>query len=269
MVSKWSVWSESEIYVKTKIVSQGIAQLIDHLSEQYKMRFTLVSIGSDPQLRNFACKIVSATKYPVKLKNTIKVNKSEIVDYDESYIVLHNNADIFPRLIDTTKLLTYRRKLTLSFDISYTDDEMLKDIEQQPREIEGLPHDFYMIVHSPENGSMWLMGNELFFNQSCKSHFHPVNMFDASKRQWQTKKFQNEYREFHGCEIEIGEEDAIAVHNVDQFRVKMLKYLHSIFETFGKKYDIDFEDSPVSDFYFNDPAKTNATIKKAQMEVFM
>lgn len=220
--------------VKIKIVSQGIAQLIDLLSEQYHMRFTIVWIGTNPQMNELACEIVSATKSLVNLKNVIIIDKRKVIDYDDSYIVLHKNVDnhaLFHTHFGTTKLLAYRRKITLIFNVEYDDNDMIRDIVDQTQ---GWPHDVYLIAHSPENGSMWLMGNELFFH--------------SSKMKWKTPKFMNEYRKFHNCTIEVGEENNWSniywkIHENEQ-RAKLLKFIFKHNITFPS-YNESLHDSDI------------------------
>lgn len=234
--------------IKTKKVSQGIAQLIDHLSEQYHMRFTIVLIGANLQLKDLACEIVSSTKSPVNLKNEIIIDRSNVIDYDEPHIVLVNTTDpfsLFDEFFGTTKLLSYRRKITLIFNVDYDDKDMTADFVAQKSQ--EWPHDVYLIAHSPENGTMWLMGNELFFNKTCNMFFGPVNMFDSSTMKWQTSKFTNEYRKFHNCTIQRGEYHHLQgfYWNDDKYttgimRRKLLKFLLSVFEAFGDKFEINF-----------------------------
>lgn len=253
------------------VMSDGIAQLIDFLAEQYQMRFTIVSTGYSERIKHLAIGIIKASKSSVKIKHSIEINSSNVIDFDESFIVLHENCYLFPDFIGMTKLLTYRRKLTLSFNMNYTDQRMVSDVANQQK-FENLPHDYYMIAHSPLNGSLWLLGNQLFFNGTCEPHYHPINTFNSLKRNWNSSRFMNEYLNFNRCEVEIGEEDSLDGMSSHETRRKLIVYLKSIFATFAERYEITFNDNNfMSDLIFKDPKafKINDTVKRKVMSTYL
>lgn len=238
--------------VKTDIASHGIAQLIDSLTDQYHMRFTVVTVGASLRVKDLACKIVSVSRSPVNLKHYIETNNSEIIDFDEPYVILHESADIYPEFYGMTKLLTYRRKLTLAFDLNYMMGSEKADEVEQKIETKTFPHDIYLISHSPRNGSLWLMGNELFFNKTCDSSYHSINFFNSSEMKWNNSKFMNEYRNFHGCRILAGEENWYQNEMLRNYTRNFRNYdfIASILNQFRKLYNTRIFEFSLTDSMF-------------------
>lgn len=244
-------FSHGSIETIDNIMSVGIAQMIDSLTDQYHMRFTVVSTGSNDRIKDLACKIVKATKSAINSKHSNEINASELIDFDESYFVLSESGHLVPRHFERTNYLTHRHRLAISMTIDLRDEYSIEELEYAM----NLPHDFYEVHYSPFTGSLWLHANILFFNGTCRPRFRPINKFDSSKMKWIRSKFMNEYKQFNNCLIEIGQEDSLeAIPGLakDEPRNKLINYLDSILDTFSKHHKIMFKTytSFSSDYYF-------------------
>lgn len=218
-------------------VGVGVAQIIDHLSENYQMKFTIVLAEKKNWSNDLVKKIVSHSNSVIGIKYSAVIGEPSFIDFDESYILIHECRNILPSTYARTNSASFKHKLTLSFSLDNTEEVM----NEKPTE--HITHDFYQIAHSPKNGSMWLMSAELFFNKTCKGIYHPINFFNSSSMKWSIKKFFNQYKTFNNCSAFIGIDDII--DNIDRLRQiheKRMMFLDSILTIFSQKYKIRFKD---------------------------
>lgn len=261
MLKNISMKKVKKVELKVDVVSNAIAQIIDHLSYQYQMRFTLVSTVQRRWSEDLACKIMKLSNSTVNFKYIDIEDESQLIDFDESYVVFHEQKakSVFSERMTVTKYATYRRTMVLLFNPDYLGSSIEEMDEHKiipkiyntvtishliPDEL-AHPHDIYQLSHDIRNGSMWLMGNELFFNGSCESHYHPMNFFNSSELKWNSMTFFNEYKSFNNCEILMEtffeDSDLMNMHikQSELFRKKS-KYVNLTIEAFARKHQIAF-----------------------------
>lgn len=249
--------------IKLDKISHAITQIIDHLSYEYYMRITLVSTVKSRWADDLACKIMKLSNSTVNFKYIDTKNKSQLIDFDESYIVFHEEppASIFSERMKETKYATYRRTMVLLFNPHFVgvDDKIMKKFEirfKKPTDLKGLmlpsfippkepshPHDIYQLSHDIQNGSMWLMSNEMFFNGSCDPYYHPINFFDSKELKWNSLKFFNSYKNFNNCEIlvESNLDDDVNYLKTEAIK-KKIRFLNLALEAFASKHQIEMID---------------------------
>lgn len=228
--------------VKFEVVSQGIGKLIDFLSANFHMQFTIVTVGKDKWVKDLASKIMKYSTLTVIVKHYNKMERSNLINFDESYLVLCEESDIIPEFIRQSSFSTFHFKITLSFSLDFV-DSTVKDILENDRlkyNRTSIPHDFYQLAHSPENGSMWLMSNERFFNKTCNFKYHPINFFNSTMMQWSSTKFFNRNRNFNNCTVFKGTEDIMDTQ-LSQIK-KHNAFCNAILRVFSGKYEINFEE---------------------------
>lgn len=229
--------------VKIEVVSKGFAQLIDYLSENYHMRFTIVSTGNDYWAKDLTEKIFKYSKSASFSRHSNRTNKTDLLDFDESCIVFQKSFYEGPEYYLETKYSGFRYKLTLLFDVTYVDSKVkgVMENEKNYRNLTGFPHDYYQMAHSPENGSLWLMSNEMFFNKSCDLFYHCINFFNSTSMEWTSSKFFNKYETFNHCEIEIGIESFFQQANYSvnpDLILQKNKFLYLILAVFADKHKV-------------------------------
>lgn len=232
--------SEEVSKIKTQGWSSAISQIIDYLSEHYQMRFNLISMGNVSCCGNLIGGIVASSKFPVELRHFSQVNFS-LVDHDESNIVLYSDPLVEKqKFLYKTKLVTFRQKTTIFFDLTY-DDEHFVEALKKPFKHRLKPHDIYYLASSSgqNNGSMWILNNEIYISDICKTSFRSINFFNSSIRKWDSNRFINKYNKFNKCgvpyEIEFGglySSQFYYIHN------KIFTYIINIIRTFAEKHEI-------------------------------
>lgn len=232
--------------VNFEVVSHGIAQLIDYLSENYHMKFVIVSTGTDFWAKDLADGILRRSKFSAEVRHFDVINKTNLINFDESCLVLAENHLLIPDFFSTTNKSTFHHNMILAFALYFIDVEVEYVIEAVNDMINTTcPHDYYQLAHSPKNGSLWLMGNQMFYNKSCDSFYHPINYFDSSSMNWTTSKFFNQYSIFNGCIINKQTENAESYrfnkHHYE-LQLKNLKFLSLILVVFSEKHRIVFKE---------------------------
>lgn len=253
-----------KIGLKIDIVSRAFAQIIDKLSDQYHMRFTLVSTGYEPWSKDLAQKIMKTSNSIINYRHQDTVNSVNLIDYDESNVVLYNGSSVLSEVLNKTKYVTHRLTMNLFFNLKYTETEVERRMLEFSNFTNKLifPHDIYELAHSLENGSMWFMSNELFFNGTCEPFYHPINFFNSTEMKWKSKKFFNQYRVFNNCEIfmetkiedteEFSMKHALNGYEFTEAKMKITKHLNLTLETFAKKHSLVlFEDRNISAKFFH------------------
>lgn len=235
--------------LKINVVSDGIAQLIDYLSENYHMKFVIVSTGTHYWAKDLADGILRHSKFSAEVRHFDVINTTTLINFDESCLVLAKDHLIIPDFFSTTNKSTFHRKMTLTFALELDDDNVKYIIEFSGDFINTTcPHDFYQLAHSPENGSMWLMGNELFYQKTCDSFYHPFNFFNSSSMKWKTSKFFNRYLTFHDCGVSAATDHPLA-DKYNQYhielQVKNKKFLAIILAVFSERHKIVFIDASI------------------------
>lgn len=225
--------------VKIDVISNAIAQIIDHMSDEYHMRFTLISTGNENFMKELANEIMSSSKSIIYYEHHETADHLTIIDYDESQVILTESLiQVLSPIIDTTQRLTYRKTFILIFDINFFSERMSYVVQNKQKSFSRIPHDIHQLAHSPEDGSMWLMANELFFNGTCETFYHPINFFNSSTMMWRHDKFVNEYKTFHKCQVLVESE-------IDDSRTredwKSNIHLESIVRTFADKHNMTLE----------------------------
>lgn len=234
----------SQVKIKNEAVSDGIVQIINHMIDQYQMRFTLISSGEDGCLKELANLIMMKTNSIIKFVHHNEVNASTI-NFDESQIILSGSHVMSPDFhIEYTKRLTFGKVFSLVFDPNFTDVDMISEMKK-PGETNYIPHDFYKLSSSPENGSMWLMANEMFYNRTCQTFYHPINYFNSSTMSWSHSKFKNEYETFYKCpvQVEVGMQESSEILNNVPTRPFM--YMDLIISSFAAKHNMTTVKGPL------------------------
>lgn len=249
LISDLKTVNARNFLVKFDIVSQGIVQIIDRLSDTYHMRFTVVSHGQGRRTKDLACRIMNISNSPINYKHYNSENVSEFLNFDESFLVLYENGTAISKIVQRTKQITHRRTMMLLFNLKLNNNKMsqvMEDFNQEKKKF-MMPHDVYQIAHSVENGSMWLLNNVLFFNGTCEPFYHSINFFNSTTMKWNSTKFFNEYRNFNNCNIPMErsmEDDRLMFQEassvMNEARLKTTKFLNMTLRTFAMKHKIIF-----------------------------
>lgn len=251
-----------------KILGSAIAQIIDYMSSKHHMRFTIVSNKTNNLTLDIANEIIRQSQSVVNIENLDDSKMVEKVsDFDEAYVALLDSHRFrFNDSIKTTKRVTYRRTMILVFDLRYSTYNSRLGFGKSfmnNKFYQVVPHDLYRLAHSSTSGTVWLMANEMFFNQTCKSYYHPINVFNSSKLSWNTTKFMNSYHKFHNCKIAVTEEffTKIKPKYYDEQTNKTLDYIYAFLGEFAAKHRIRFYQGN-AEFWF----KTIESYFKAKKE---
>lgn len=237
--------------VKIDVVSKGIVQLIDYLSVKYHMRFTIVIVtasieSTDHWAKDLAQNVMKHSTSSFIVKYSENNSQLNLIDFDDSYLIFHDlDERVLPEYLQEANYLTFHKKMTLSFNVMRRDSFIEKMVEFVDRMYDApYSHDVYQLAHSPENGSMWLISNEMFHNKTCNSFYHPINFFNSSSMQWSSSKFFNQYKSFYNCEVNMGTQDLLNnrfVHR--EIDKKHNEFLSSILAVFMRKHQITFKNA--------------------------
>lgn len=251
---------------KIKLASRAMAKIVDHLSDEYYMRFTVTLIGDDVHHKDlidefmFFSNSTFVLKYVPEDKN-VSLNETFALDDDVPNILIYNlrNGSIvdIPRQLSDTKLVTYRNKLTLIYNMKDYDQNIFVDPEFQQSVID-FPHDYYFLVHdSNDPSSIILLNNELFFNRTCDQFFHPINYFNSLTSKWSDPRIFIQYHQFYHCEVNMSKDQASESVRMsdgaqdDQSIVKSSQYLELIRNSFAAKHNISFTLSFTANSHMN------------------
>jgi hypothetical protein len=238
---------------ETHIASRALAEIIDHLSVNQHMRFTVTSIGDQSAFKDIIDGLMHFSNSTVELKYFKELGNlslNDVLDEDVPNILLYN-LEIgvlgfpLPKMFSLTKLVTYRNKLTLFYNLR----EMDYTVFDGP-DLEGflnqIPHDFYFLVH--DRGSMTLFNNQLFFNKTCDSLFHPIDFFNSSTMQWKNMRFFIKYKKFWYCPASYTVEFEYTTNlpEIDINFGRLTEYQDIIIILFGSKHKIAFDSTPFS-----------------------
>lgn len=246
---------ESYLRVRIQTASQAISSFIDILSEEYAMRFQVVSIGLDDRvLVELSNEILAKTNSPVELKRLnqsdtyfvepevpqviLAKNQSEVkIEYFYAYVYVEETAQAYVKKFENRSIMnTYRDTACLFYFYE-------SPVESRNSILSGVHYNsrVYNLIHSSESNSVLLFKFE-FNLDSCQMGFFAVNEFWLVKKHWNSTKFIYDYNNFNECPVEFHVN--ILKHDYDLIVSKNEKtsqlggYLGEIVNTFASKYKV-------------------------------
>lgn len=193
---------------KVEIASRAIADILMELSEVYSVRFKIVIIGNEPNLKRIADRIMRRSPVPVNIikhdNNSsdaykIHFNEPQIIlsdyNYRKEYFVIRNKSDSF------TRYLNYKN----SFIIEYFHSGYLRENFTQPVKNSAYHREYIIFQNEKRDGSLLMFNNVLFHSNSCDSIFKSVNIFSSSNMTWKStaKSYVQNFINFHKCSIHV------------------------------------------------------------------
>lgn len=179
--------------------SIAIAQIIDSMSEEYNMKFDIVTIEKHQILDKLIAKISNKTRSPIEIHRSLA--KEPAFKIGNSSIVLFYKRK-FVRMKHVEVLMSHKKIVIINFYI-----RKILTNEEAPKLTfnHELYEHIFLNLYQHIDGSLKLFSNIRFSKESCSSISTLVNEFSPKILKWKMYNFtqEHDYNNFYKCPIPL------------------------------------------------------------------